>query len=87
MSVQVRAGGDVYFDPKPQFPTTDILLIGGGIGINPLHSILCHIHDLQNYKGDNPVYKPGKVHLMYSASTTDELIFKVPSLSTVYMIF
>lgn len=75
--VTIRVGGDFYYDPQPGTPaaTADLLLIGGGVGINPLVSILhqyCHILETK----DNSKLSPGKLHLMYSAKTEDELIFK-----------
>ncbi|XP_021375142.1 oxidoreductase NAD-binding domain-containing protein 1-like [Mizuhopecten yessoensis] len=89
MEVSIRSGGDTFYDPKPDDPSSDLLLIAGGIGINPLYSILCHVTDLLGSKGDkletnggnsagadNSVYTPGRVCLLYSASTEEELIFQ-----------
>jgi ferredoxin-NADP reductase len=76
----VKTGGDVFYDPDVNEPPHDLLLIAGGIGINPLQSILCHVSDVLKgdnsgqLKGDKSV--PGKVLLLYSAVTEDELIFK-----------
>ena len=53
-------------------------MIGGGVGINPLYSMLLnnkeaftdyHCQDVENVMG--------KTMLMYSSATEDELIFKV----------
>ncbi|XP_069114286.1 oxidoreductase NAD-binding domain-containing protein 1-like [Argopecten irradians] len=86
VEVNIRSGGDTFYDPKPTDPSTDLLLIAGGIGINPLYSILCHVRDLlqmkEERKGDNStgtdnsVYIPGNIHLLYSASSEEELIFQ-----------
>ncbi|XP_062615355.1 src substrate cortactin-like [Saccostrea cucullata] len=70
--LQIRVGGDVYFDPDPDKPSPDLLLIAGGIGINPIHSILCHVTDLLESHWTN---SPKLVSLLYSASSMDELIF------------
>ncbi|XP_048375737.1 oxidoreductase NAD-binding domain-containing protein 1 isoform X1 [Stegostoma tigrinum] len=49
----------------------------GGVGINPLYSILLHVADLHRMQGNKPYkYKPGSVQLYYSAKNTDELLFK-----------
>jgi ferredoxin-NADP reductase len=67
-------GGDVYYDPDPDKPSPDLLLIAGGIGINPLYSIFCHVTDLLESHWTNP---PKHVSLLHSASSMDELIFCV----------
>jgi ferredoxin-NADP reductase len=52
----------------------ELLFIAGGVGINPLYSIIQEIYEsLQDGQLDNNV----KVKLLYSASSLDELIFKV----------
>ena len=72
-TLQLRAGGDFYFDPKAG-QDTDVLLIAGGVGINPLCSMVNHVADL-NASPTGP-YK-GNVLLLYSAKTCSELIFRV----------
>ncbi|XP_061669798.1 oxidoreductase NAD-binding domain-containing protein 1 [Syngnathoides biaculeatus] len=80
--VAMRVGGDFYFDPSPSDPAADLLLVAGGVGINPLYSILSHAADLlplgraSGGRGCNV----GSVHLCYSAKTTEELLFKNPIL-------
>lgn len=74
--VQVRVGGSFYFDPlygNANMP--DLLLIAGGVGINPLYSIVRHVADncsdlqvQENYTG--------KTMVLFSAKSTDELLFK-----------
>ncbi|KAK3525271.1 hypothetical protein QTP86_024900 [Hemibagrus guttatus] len=71
--VEVRVGGDFYFDPMPSDQTVDLLLVAGGVGINPLYSILMHTADLLQLPH---AYKPGHTHLCYSAKNTKELLFK-----------
>ncbi|TKS88577.1 Oxidoreductase NAD-binding domain-containing protein 1 [Collichthys lucidus] len=44
--VAMRVGGDFFFDPSPSDPSVDLLLVAGGVGINPLYSILLHTSDL-----------------------------------------
>ncbi|XP_072029812.1 oxidoreductase NAD-binding domain-containing protein 1-like isoform X2 [Amphiura filiformis] len=71
--VGIRVGGDqIIYDPQPGDPKTDILLLAGGIGINPLVSIIQHVAHLH----DNKVCDTGKVQMLYSASSIKELIFK-----------
>ncbi|XP_027013305.1 oxidoreductase NAD-binding domain-containing protein 1 [Tachysurus fulvidraco] len=71
--VEVRVGGDFYFDPMPSDHTVDLLLLAGGVGINPLYSILMHSADLLQLPH---AYKPGHTHLCYTAKNTKELLFK-----------
>lgn len=74
----LRVGGDFFFDPQPGDCPVKLVLIAGGVGINPLFSILLHIADLHGYqerKGNG--YKMGTVKLYYSAKNTSELLFKV----------
>jgi ferredoxin-NADP reductase len=72
--VQIRVGGDFFFDPAVQ-KDVDLLLIAGGVGINPVYSIINEVSDLN--KEDNSSRFSGKVKLLFSAKTTDELVFKV----------
>ncbi|CAB1350708.1 unnamed protein product [Coregonus sp. 'balchen'] len=44
--VAMRVGGNFFFDPLPSDPCVDLLLVAGGVGINPLYSILLHAADL-----------------------------------------
>lgn len=74
--VAVRVGGNFYFDPQPSDPVVDLLLIAGGVGINPLYSILLHTADLLRHTHGHR-YTPGHTHLCYSAKNTKELLFKV----------
>ncbi|KYO26879.1 oxidoreductase NAD-binding domain-containing protein 1 isoform A [Alligator mississippiensis] len=75
--VALRVGGDFCFDPQPGDSPVNLVLIAGGVGINPLFSILLHVADLytsQETKGNG--YKMGTVKLLYSAKNTNELLFK-----------
>ncbi|XP_026145737.1 oxidoreductase NAD-binding domain-containing protein 1 [Carassius auratus] len=73
--VAVRVGGNFFFDPQPSDPVVDLLLIAGGVGINPLYSILLHAADLLR-QTHGQRYTPGRTHLCYSAKNTKELLFK-----------
>ncbi|KFP25952.1 Oxidoreductase NAD-binding domain-containing protein 1, partial [Colius striatus] len=76
--VALRVGGDFFFDPQPGDSPVKLVLIAGGVGINPLFSILLHIADLHGYQeGKGNGYKMGTVKLYYSAKNTSELLFKV----------
>lgn len=77
--VDMRVGGDFFFDPSPSDPPVDLLLVAGGVGINPLYSILLHTADLlrlqQTSSGQDS--NVSSVHLCYSAKNSQELLFKV----------
>lgn len=46
-NVSIRIGGDFFYpDQHTNSGEHDVLLIGGGVGINPLASIYFHISDL-----------------------------------------
>ncbi|XP_062970965.1 oxidoreductase NAD-binding domain-containing protein 1 isoform X2 [Cynocephalus volans] len=75
--VAVRVGGEFFFDPQPTDASRNLVLIAGGVGINPLLSILRHSADLhreQANKGSG--YEIGTIKLFYSAKNTSELLFK-----------
>ncbi|NWX98828.1 OXND1 protein, partial [Nothoprocta ornata] len=66
-----------WIHTKPGDPPVEVVLVAGGVGINPLFSILLHVADLhgsQERKGGG--YKVGPVRLYYSAKNTNELLFK-----------
>ncbi|XP_063159922.1 oxidoreductase NAD-binding domain-containing protein 1 isoform X2 [Candoia aspera] len=75
--VALRVGGNFFYDPQPEDIPANIVLIAGGVGINPLFSILLHTADLhrtQENKGDG--YKMGTTKLFYCAKNTHELLFR-----------
>ncbi|BFZ02081.1 hypothetical protein BsWGS_05120 [Bradybaena similaris] len=78
--VKLRVGGDFYYDPQPHTEDRDLLLIAGGVGINPLFSMLQHflfLHSDQVHASrDNKVGRDQNISLLYSAQSTDELIFQ-----------
>lgn len=69
--VHMRVGGNFYFDPRPGDSCPDLLLIAGGVGINPIYSIVRHVADISQYQ------HTGKTVLLFSAQNQDELLFKV----------
>nr|XP_005600971.1 oxidoreductase NAD-binding domain-containing protein 1 isoform X2 [Equus caballus]XP_008512432.1 PREDICTED: oxidoreductase NAD-binding domain-containing protein 1 isoform X2 [Equus przewalskii] len=75
--VAVRVGGEFFFDPQPADTSRNLVLIAGGVGINPLLSILRHSADLHRAQADKGSgYAMGTVKLFYSAKNTSELLFK-----------
>ncbi|XP_027405284.1 oxidoreductase NAD-binding domain-containing protein 1 isoform X5 [Bos indicus x Bos taurus] len=75
--VAVRVGGEFFFDPKPTDASRNLVLIAGGVGINPLLSILQHAADLLRERASKGQgYEMGTVRLLYSAKDTSELLFK-----------
>lgn len=74
----MRAGGDFYYDPPDAANGQDLLLLAGGVGINPLFSMLQHFLHINpgqsSPSGDNSCRKAA---LLYSAQSPEELIFKV----------
>ncbi|XP_014674273.1 PREDICTED: oxidoreductase NAD-binding domain-containing protein 1-like [Priapulus caudatus] len=75
--VEMRVGGDFVYDPRVGDPTTDLLLVAGGIGVNPLYSMIQHAADLlQEGATGIAVAKPRAVTLLFSAKTRQELIHR-----------
>lgn len=74
----VRVGGEFFFDPQPADASRNLALIAGGVGINPLLSILRHSADLLRERASKGSgYDIGTIKLFYSAKNTSELLFKV----------
>ncbi|KAJ7386687.1 Oxidoreductase NAD-binding domain-containing protein 1 [Desmophyllum pertusum] len=71
--VHLRVGGDFYFDPSPGDCSPDLLLVAGGVGINPLYSIVRHVADIST---DSQHQYTGKTMLLFSAKNQDELLYK-----------
>ncbi|KAM5232008.1 oxidoreductase NAD-binding domain-containing protein 1 isoform 1-T2 [Hipposideros larvatus] len=75
--VAVRVGGEFFFDPQPADASRNLVLIAGGVGINPLLSILLHSADLLRERANKGSgYGIGTIKLFYSAKNTSELLFK-----------
>ena len=93
-AVSLRIGGDFHY-PMADMEKADheVLLIAGGVGINPLASIYFHVADLIGTIGsfsNNDLIKKyfvsvaasgksncKKVHLLFSAKSTTEHLFKL----------
>ncbi|CAG5134359.1 unnamed protein product, partial [Candidula unifasciata] len=79
-TVKLRVGGDFYYDPQPHTKDHDLLLIAGGVGINPLFSILQHFLFLHSGQVEADVgsrfSQDKSVSLLYSARNAEELIFQ-----------
>ena len=73
----IRIGGDFHYSPAQGRELAHLLLIGGGVGINPLLSMLSHHTKLLSDDDDGVLQKEGRVCLLYSSKTEDELLFKV----------
>ncbi|XP_007934815.1 oxidoreductase NAD-binding domain-containing protein 1 [Orycteropus afer afer] len=75
--VALRVGGEFFFDPQPADASRNLVLIAGGVGINPLLSILRHAADLHRERANKGSgYEIGTIQLFYSAKNTSELLFK-----------
>ena len=71
--MSLKVGGDFFYDPMSE-NSEELLFIAGGVGINPLYSIIQEINESLQ---DGQLRKDVKVKFLYSASSLDELIFKV----------
>lgn len=71
----MRVGGEFFLDVAKidGSSRTSILLLAGGVGINPLASMIFEINKILDLRNDANI----KVGLLYSAKSEDELIFKV----------
>jgi len=70
--VTFRFGGDFYYPSNGLDDDHSLLLVAGGVGINPLYSIwLQAAHLARTEAGTSPT----SVSLLYSAATTGELLF------------
>ncbi|XP_013788312.1 oxidoreductase NAD-binding domain-containing protein 1-like, partial [Limulus polyphemus] len=76
--ISVRVGGDFFYDPQPNDldANSDILLVGGGVGINPVASIAQHYCYLKGKNSTSPDIQPGNLKVFYSARTEKELIYR-----------
>ena len=63
-SVEISLGGDFFYTPDE---TGSIVLIGGGIGLTPLMSIVHTVDELSTHT---------RATLVYSASSPEELLFR-----------
>ena len=65
--VGIKVGGDFVYELPGEHASAKLLLIAGGIGINPLYSILQHLLLIST---------TSKIALLYSAKSADELAFR-----------
>jgi len=71
----VRAGGDFFYDPPTTEKMPNVALIGGGVGINPLLSILLHLSC--RYRESPTVDNfPDQLTLLYSSKSNEEILFQ-----------
>lgn len=71
-TVGVRVGGEFLYPTSGVGFPHSILLVAGGVGINPLYSIWLHTRNLVS---ENHPNKPLSVNLLYSTRNNEELIF------------
>lgn len=65
--IKIKVGGDIYLPiPSPK-DTGSVLLVAGGIGINPMLSMLAEAAEHRT---------PRNYHLVYSAASLSELVYK-----------
>uniref|UniRef100_A0A2D4F4T0 Oxidoreductase NAD-binding domain-containing protein 1 n=1 Tax=Micrurus corallinus TaxID=54390 RepID=A0A2D4F4T0_MICCO len=75
--VALRVGGNFFYDPQPEDIPANVMLIAGGVGINPLFSILLHIADLhRTEEKEGSGCKVGTTKLFYCAKNAHELLFR-----------
>lgn len=75
--VNLRVGGDFYYEPPADSLMPDMIFIAGGVGINPLLSILQQISEFAQQKKERKKNLPKRITLLYSAKTEDGILFKV----------
>eukprot|EP00092_Neocalanus_flemingeri_P030607 GFUD01033232.1.p1 GENE.GFUD01033232.1~~GFUD01033232.1.p1 ORF type:complete len:308 (-),score=113.65 GFUD01033232.1:61-984(-) len=80
--VTFRFGGDFYYPAKGVEGDPSLLLIAGGVGINPLYSIWLQAEHLARSSNSSPTTPyttpsttPASVSMLYSAATPAELLF------------
>jgi len=71
----IRAGGDFFYDPPLTEKMPNLTLIAGGVGINPLLSILLHL-STKLAAGSNVENFPEHMTLLYSAKSKEEILFQ-----------
>ena len=74
--VQIRVGGDFYYDPSSNSQIPDLVFIAGGVGINPLLSIMLHLKTLFQTP-NNEDNLPKRITLLHCAKQIEELLFQV----------
>jgi ferredoxin-NADP reductase len=70
-------GGDFTYSPQPGSTASNLFLVAGGVGINPLLAMLKHHMELWSADHwNNTLPAIPKVCLLYSAREEGELLFK-----------
>ena len=82
--VQIRVGGDFHYEPPSNSQAPDIIFIAGGVGINPLLSIMLQLKSLHQTQESQKVL-PKNIALLYSARTKEDILFQV--LSLIFFLF
>ncbi|XP_057294089.1 oxidoreductase NAD-binding domain-containing protein 1-like isoform X2 [Hydractinia symbiolongicarpus] len=73
--VSIQIGGEFLYNVAAEGLKQDTLLIGAGVGINPLYSVFKHISEVHECNKD--VKKCfGQTTMLYTATSLKELIFK-----------
>ena len=73
--VSLQVGGNFSYEMNAQNLGDNILLIAAGVGINPILSIMKHIHEVHRANQQH-TSSFGNTLLFYTATSSDELIFK-----------
>jgi len=75
IQVTLQCGGDISYEMKPETLGDNLLLIGAGVGINPILSIMKQVYNVhQTNMNFASIF--GKISLFYTATSYEELIFK-----------
>jgi len=70
--IDLRVGGDFYLDLENSPPSDSpppLLLIAGGVGVNPLLGMMAHAAQHPDRRG--------YLHLIYSAKTSSQILYRV----------
>ncbi|KAF2360916.1 Oxidoreductase FAD/NAD(P)-binding [Trinorchestia longiramus] len=68
-TVELRVGGDFFLDlEESPDPTPRLLLVGGGVGVNPLLSMMLHLDHMSSRRPH--------AMLLFSARTEQDLLYK-----------
>ena len=72
----LKVGGQCIWNPDNLLQKRHTLFVAGGIGINPLFSMILHMEETRQVN-EHASERIGNSVLLYSASKMNELIFKV----------
>lgn len=74
--VQIRIGGDFFYQPTLNYQTPDLIFIAGGVGINPLLSMMLQLKNSFEASASKKNF-PESITLLYSAKVFEEILFQV----------